>query len=72
MLVMFMEKHGRKSRQTKFLKRVRAICNLHSCYNVALVLHEKCTRFQPIIRANNVYYILRNRLDGYPPFSLVH
>ena len=25
----------------------RADCNLHSCYNIALVLHEKCTRFQP-------------------------
>ena len=29
----------------------RAIRNLHSCYNFALVLHEKCIRFQPIRRA---------------------
>ena len=29
----------------------RAIRNLHSCYNVALVLHEKCNRFQPIRHA---------------------
>ena len=29
---MYMKKHRRKSRQTKFWKRARPICNLHSCY----------------------------------------
>ena len=27
---------------------VRAICNLYSCFSFALVLHDKCTWFQPI------------------------
>ena len=27
-------------RQTKFWQRTRAFCNLHSCYNFVLVLHE--------------------------------
>ena len=35
------EKTSQKSRQTKFSKHsTLAICNLHSCYNFALVLHE--------------------------------
>ena len=37
-----------------FSKQARAICTrattLRSCYNVALMLHEKCTHFQPIRR----------------------
>ena len=35
-----MKKHHRKLRQTKFLTHACAICNLHSYYNFALVLHE--------------------------------
>ena len=27
---------------------MHTICNLHSCYNFSLMLHAKCTRFQPI------------------------
>ena len=37
--------------QTNEILAARAICNLHSCYNFALVLYEKCTRFQPMRRA---------------------
>ena len=38
----FNEKHHRKSRPTKLTLKAcaRNICNLHSCYNFALVLHE--------------------------------
>ena len=37
---MYMKKHRRKSRQTKFCKGARAICNLHSCYNFLFALHK--------------------------------
>ena len=38
----FNEKHHRKSRPTKLTLKAcaRYICNLHSCYNFELVLHE--------------------------------
>ena len=29
---------------------VRASCNLYSCFSFGLVLHDKCTWFQPIRR----------------------
>ena len=32
----------------KILQQVLAFCNLHLCFNFALVLHEKCTSFQLI------------------------
>ena len=40
-----MNKHRKKQRQTKFWKRARAICNLHSCYNFALVLYKNALVF---------------------------
>ena len=55
-----MKEHQRKSRQTKFwqcvchlksalvLQRCTCVTILHLCYNFALVLHKKCTCFQPI------------------------
>ena len=39
------EKNITESGQTKFWKRLRAICNLHSCYNFALLLHENSLIF---------------------------
>ena len=42
---MYTKKHQRESRQSKFWKRARAICNLHSSYNFALVLHENTLVF---------------------------
>lgn len=32
----------------KFWKRARAICNLHSCYSFALVLHENAFVFSQL------------------------
>ena len=45
LLIMYMKKHHSKSRQTKFWKRARAVCNLHQCFNFALVLHENAVVF---------------------------
>ena len=45
LLTMYMKKHHRKSRQTKFWKCVSPFCNLHSFYNFALVLHAKALVF---------------------------
>ena len=45
LLIMYMEKHHRKSRQTKFWELARAICNLHTCYNFALMLRENAPVF---------------------------
>ena len=42
---MFMKKHHRKSRQTKFWKCASPFCNLHLFYNFALVLHAKALAF---------------------------
>ena len=46
-----MKKCSTESQDGRNFGSSRAIRNLHSCYNFALVLHEKCTRFQPIRRA---------------------
>ena len=35
-----MKKNIKEVKTDELLKRARAICNLHSCYNFALVLHE--------------------------------
>ena len=43
--------------QTKFCKWVCAICNLHSCYNFALVLHEKSLIFSQSEACNFIKYI---------------
>ena len=40
MIFLIKKKHHRKSRQTKLFKCARDICNLHSCCNFALALHE--------------------------------
>ena len=40
LLINYMKKHHRKSRQTQFWKLAHAICNLHLCFNFALLLHE--------------------------------
>ena len=37
---MYMKKNIKEVKTDELLKRARAICNLHSCYNFALVLHE--------------------------------
>ena len=53
LLIMYMKKHGRKSWQIKFWKRVWVICNLYLYYNFALMLQLcicvswECTCFQP-------------------------
>ena len=41
MLIMYMKKHRRNSWQIKFWKRVRAICNLHSCYRRSFSANQK-------------------------------
>ena len=58
MLLLFNNVHRKKKRRksgpTKFWKRARATCNLHSCYNFAIVLQLRrrvtweCNRFQLI------------------------
>ena len=45
-----MKKCSTESQDGRNFGSSRAIRNLHSCYSFALVLHEKCTRFQPIRR----------------------
>ena len=39
------EKRIVESQDGQSFGTTRAICDLYSCYNFALVLHEKCTRF---------------------------
>ena len=43
------KKHQRKSRGGNF-DGTRTVCNLHSFYNITLVLHKNWIRFQPIRR----------------------
>lgn len=40
LLIIYMKNSTDSPRQTKFWQRTRAFCNLHSCYNFVLVLHE--------------------------------
>ena len=42
------EKEHQRSQDRRLLKRARAICNLHSCYNFALVLHENAFVFSQL------------------------
>ena len=53
-----MKKHQRESRQSKFWKHTRAICNLNSCYNFAIVLHENALVFQLMRSALFFMYII--------------
>ena len=55
---MYTKKHHRKSLQTKYLKRARAICNFDSFYNVALVLHENVLVFSRSEARNFLKYII--------------
>ena len=55
---MYMKKHRRNLWQIKFWKRVRAICNLHSCYNFALMLHDKVLVFSQSEGRNYFMYII--------------
>ena len=40
LLIMYMENITENQGKCKFLQRTCAICNLHSCYNFVLMLHE--------------------------------
>ena len=51
LFIISMKKCSTESQDGRNFGSSRAIRNLHSCYNFALVLHEKCTRFQPMRRA---------------------
>ena len=51
LIIISMKKCSTESQDGRNFGSSRAICNLHSCYNFALVIHEKCIRFQPIRRA---------------------
>ena len=44
-IITYMKNHQRKSKQTKFWKRARAVCYFHSFYNFALVLHGNALVF---------------------------
>ena len=37
LLIMYTRKHHKKAKQAKFSKDVRAICNLHQCYNFVIL-----------------------------------
>ena len=59
---MHMKKHHRKSRQKKFGKHACAICNLHSCYNFALMLHENALIFNQSERYNFFTFIIKSAI----------
>ena len=65
---MYMKKH-RRVKTRKFLQH--AICNLHSCYNFALVLQET-TRFQPIRARNFFTYIINNVKETFLELKRFH
>ena len=56
LLIMYMKKHNRRSKQTKFWKCVYPISNLQVCYNFALVLHENALIFMYIVNCFNLGY----------------
>ena len=47
LLIIYMKKVPQKVKTDEILEAC-IICNLHLCYNFALLLCEKCTHFQPI------------------------
>ena len=60
LLMTYTEKHHRKSRQT------RVICNLHSCYNFALVLNAKSIVFSQSEARNFFMYIMMTVIFSSP------
>ena len=59
--IIHMKKASLKAKPVK-IQTAGTICNLHLCYNFALVLLEKGTHFQPIRRAKFLqlyYYIIK-------------
>ena len=58
-----MKKHRRKSRQTQFGKRALAICNFHSCYNFAFVLHNALVFWQSEAR-NFFLHIINGKMSS--------
>ena len=50
-----MKKYHRKSRQTNFLIRRHAICNLHLCYNFILVLNDENALVFSQLEAHNFF-----------------
>ena len=48
LLIMYMKKNIKEVKTDELLKRARAICNLHSCYNFALVLPENAFVFSQL------------------------
>ena len=56
---MHMNKHHGKPREKKFWKRARAICNLHSYYNFAIVLHKNALFFGQWEAGNFFMYIIK-------------
>ena len=50
------EKNIAESQDRRNFESVRAICNLHSCYNFALVLHENAPVFSQS-EASNFFHV---------------
>ena len=66
LVIMYLKKHHRESRETKFWKHVCPICNLHLSYNFVFMLQLctcvtwECTCFQPIRNTYFFLYIIRS------------
>ena len=57
------EKRTTESQDVRNFGSARAICNFHSCYNFALMLYEKCNRFEPNRRAQFLFrYIIKPQI----------
>lgn len=62
------EKSNTQSQDRRHFDSPHAMCNLrwcktlHSCYNFTLVLHEKCSHFQPFRCIYNFFMYIINRL----------
>ena len=48
LLIMYMKKNITEVKTDELSKRARAICNLHSCYSFALVLHKNAFVFSQL------------------------
>ena len=57
LLITYMKKHHRKSRQMKVWKHTHAICTFHLCYNFALVLYENTLIFSQSETCNFFMYM---------------
>ena len=66
---MYMKKH-RRVKTRKFLQH--AICNLHSCYNFALVLQETALVFSQSERVIFFTYIINNVKETFLELKRFH